>query len=395
MEKSNYSAFSALGLIKSTGNKTSDIDYNVVGVDINKIIPSKRNFYNTNIIDNLKAGIVAIGLQQNLTVSENEDGTYTLLNGHRRYKAWCELVEEGLLVGDKIPCRIVDVSEYEQRLNLILCNSLNREISAFEKMKQVQELKELALEMKEKDSALVPGRVRDYVAKMLDISSSEVGKLEAIDNNLNDELKGEFEQNNINTSVAYETSKLSDIDQSKVLEIVKEKKDKGEKVKADDVKNVFKLNTSKGEEVLEQTSIQNVENEPVEEIDNNVAFGIVINDKLTEGLFLDTKEDALNEIKTFKKADLNNDIKLAYLKPRKLTVSDELIDAEHILQNAINRASGNLDIGDENFLQDLKDDTVEELSLLLNKTLIDWIDKHNLQPNWFEEYKMESIDSHK
>ena len=65
-------------------------------------------------------------------------------------------------------------------------------------------------------------RIRDAVAKMLNTTSGQIGRYQAIDNNLkNKDLKDKFEAGEIGVSVAYEASKLSEEGQEKIAEKIK------------------------------------------------------------------------------------------------------------------------------------------------------------------------------
>ncbi len=217
-------------------NSTFDIQ----NIDVNKIVYNIDNFYNVKELDKLKASIKAVGLKHNLVVRQykTDETLYELLSGHRRLKAILELVDEGELGFDTVPC-IVDVStDFEQRLTLILANSTARELTSFEKMKQVTEMKRLILELKEIDDTKIKGKTRDLIAEFLDMSTSEVARYEAIENNLQDNLKEELAKENISTDTAYEISKLDSEQQEEVAQVIEKAKVDDKKITSKDVKTI-------------------------------------------------------------------------------------------------------------------------------------------------------------
>lgn len=223
----------SLELTDRTNNNFENSFY-ITPIDIELIDENEKNFYDTSDIEELKQSIKAVGLQQNIVVSGNEDYGYKIISGHRRYKAFKELVENKEINLHQIPCRVVSVTKLEEELILILSNSNTRVLSPYEKMEQVKRLKEIATEIKKSNNNFIKGSVRDYISNMLDMSKSEVGRYEVIDKNLNDELKEDFKQNNINSSVAYEIAKLPKEKQQEAKEIIESK----EKVSIKDIKNI-------------------------------------------------------------------------------------------------------------------------------------------------------------
>ena len=69
------------------------------------------------------------------------------------------------------------------------------------------------------------GRIREIVAEYLNTSTTQIGRMEAIDNNLSPEFKQELEKGNIGISTAHELSRLSEEDQANAY---KQYEDKGE-----------------------------------------------------------------------------------------------------------------------------------------------------------------------
>lgn len=228
--KSKGAAVQAEGPAQETENA-----FSVVMLDVEDLMPSKDNFYSTENIDELAAAIELSGcIEQNLVVKPEAHGKYEVIAGHRRRLAALKLVEEGKEEYRKVPCRIKKESdEIRDRLSLIFTNATARQLTDWEKVKQAEELKEVLTEYKKalqeenkdkpKEERERIGRIREIVAQMLNTSTTQVGRMEAISNNLSQEFKGELEKGNINISTAHEISRLDEEGQKKAYEQYEEK----------------------------------------------------------------------------------------------------------------------------------------------------------------------------
>ena len=209
--------------------------FDVVMLDVDDLIPCNDNFYSTDNIDELAAAIELSGcIEQNLVVKPEVHGKYEIIAGHRRRLAALKLVEEGKGEHRKVPCRIKKESdEIRDRLSLIFTNATARQLTDWEKVKQTEELKEVLTQYKKvlqeenkdkpKEERERIGRIREIVARMLNTSTTQVGRMEAISNNLSQEFKGELEKGNINISTAHELSRLDKEGQQKAYEQYEEK----------------------------------------------------------------------------------------------------------------------------------------------------------------------------
>ncbi|GHU42246.1 hypothetical protein FACS1894111_05860 [Clostridia bacterium] len=203
----------------------------VIPIKTSDLIPSKNNFYSVDKIGELKNSIEMFGVLQNLTVKKLSGGKYEIIAGHRRHQACMELVKEGKTEFEYIPCGIqAERDEIKEKILLIMTNSTTRELSDWEKMKQAEELQKYFAELKKREN--LPGRVRDLVAEALNTSSTQIARMNAITNNLSDELKDEFQGGKIGLSAAYE---LSGLPEEKQQEAAEEFRKKGE-LSIDDVK---------------------------------------------------------------------------------------------------------------------------------------------------------------
>lgn len=178
------------------------------------LIPSADNFYSMEEIDELKCAIELAGrVLHNLVVVPLSDGKYKITSGHRRHKAVGELLAEGKDQYEFMPCyvdedaRADDVEEQSirERIVIITANS-QREKTAWDKLEEVRQMRELQRKLKEVKG--IAGGIRELVAKSLHINPSVVGKYEAILNNLSPVLMEEIKGGNLPLSVAYRLSQL-------------------------------------------------------------------------------------------------------------------------------------------------------------------------------------------
>lgn len=209
--------------------------FDVAMLDVEDLMPSKDNFYMTEGIDELADAIeLSGGIEQNLVVKPEAHGKYEVIAGHRRRLAILKLIGEGKEEYRKVPCRIKHESDtIKDKLSLILTNSTARQLNDWEKVQQTKELKELLAEYKKaleeenkdkpKEERVRMGRIREIMAQMFNTSTTQIGRMEAIDNNLSTEFKQEMEKGNINISTAHELSRLDEEGQTKAYEKYEEK----------------------------------------------------------------------------------------------------------------------------------------------------------------------------
>lgn len=257
--------------------------FSVVMLDVEDLMPSKDNFYSTENIDELAAAIELSGcIEQNLVVKPEAHGKYEVIAGHRRRLAALKLVEEGKEEYRKVPCRIKKESdEIRDRLSLIFTNATARQLTDWEKVKQAEELKEVltqykkALQEENKDKPKEEreriGRIREIVAQMLNTSTTQVGRMEAISNNLSQDFKEELEKGNINISTAHELSRLDEEGQKKAYEQYEEKGELHIKdVKTEEKEEITDEQAEKAQEAIKD-AIRGEANRAVFKVKDNVA----------------------------------------------------------------------------------------------------------------------------
>lgn len=194
------------------------------------LVPSEDNFYSMREIGELKAAIEIAGkVLQNLVVVPLGDGKYKVIAGHRRRLASIELVNDGKPEYEFVPCVIepteeaADEQEIRDGLDLIVTNS-QREKTAWDKIEEVRYLREVLEKAKTKprfvellrriaektfeDGELQTDGTRDFIAKVLHTSTTQIGRYDTIIRHLSPEFAEELKADRINLSTAYELAGL-------------------------------------------------------------------------------------------------------------------------------------------------------------------------------------------
>lgn len=259
--KFNLNALLSSSSINATDNGDKKLNkIKIIPISVHDLIPSKSNFYSVEEIAALKDSIEMFGLKQNLTVKALDNGKYRVIAGHRRCLASLVLIEEGKAEYEMIPCAIeTDINDIKEELLLITTNATTRQLSDWEKTQQAHRMRELLEQYKKQEK--IPGRIRDLIAKALETSPSQIGRMNSIARHLTEELKEEFKQDHINISTAYELSTLPIEAQQEVLE---EYKDTGS-LSIQDVKN--KKTELREQEIEEDNRRKEQEEQPIYESD--------------------------------------------------------------------------------------------------------------------------------
>ena len=213
-------------------------------ISVFDLVPSEENFYSMREIDELKAAIEIAGkVLQNLVVVPMDGGKYKVIAGHRRRLASIALVEEGKPQFEFVPCDIepneeaAEDQEVRDGLMLIVTNS-QREKTAWDKIEEVRFLREVLEKARTKprfvavlqnivatafgSAEVQADGTRDFIAKVLHTSTTQIGRYDAIIRNLCPAFKAELQEDRINISTAYELSGLSAEDQTAAFEEYRE-----------------------------------------------------------------------------------------------------------------------------------------------------------------------------
>ena len=189
-------------------------------------------------IEALAEDIKLNGLNHNLVVRKLDNDMYELISGERRYTALSKLVNEGNKEFNLVPCKVIESNDIDSEIILIQANAQSRELTEVEKLTQVERLQEL-YKIKKKNGEKVPGKIRDIIANDLNLSATQVGRYERINNKLIPELKAVIEQGNLTIANASEFSSLSEENQRVILNLIDDKANMS-KQEAIDLKNKLK-----------------------------------------------------------------------------------------------------------------------------------------------------------
>lgn len=219
--------------IDSAGDNKSHMEQRWVW--LNQIEPDEFNseIYSIAGVEALADDIKLNGLLQFPLVRCITGGKYMIISGHRRVAAIRLLAEKDpeAFEWKMIPVILdPDKDDTSAHIKLISANAVNRELSQGEIMKQTLKMYSLLTEQKKKEN--LPGRVRDMVAKKLNMSAGAVGEYMTIEQNLIFYLKQDFLKGELSKAVAVELSKLTTADQMNWLDRIRA----GEKVTADVVR---------------------------------------------------------------------------------------------------------------------------------------------------------------
>ncbi len=198
-------------------------------IDLDHIQPDPRNFYSITGVEDLAASIELVGLQQPILVRPDPEqaGKYFIVSGHRRREAIMHLVGGGHENLRSVPCIVQteEVSPAMQELRLIHANADTRQLSSGELSLQVDRVRELLYELKEKEHMVFPGRMRDHVAEACKISKSKIARLDAIKAGLEPSIAKAYwfgdGDNLLSEATAYELARLDHDIQRRIIDQVR------------------------------------------------------------------------------------------------------------------------------------------------------------------------------
>lgn len=178
-------------------------------IDLDKLNGDPDNFYSIEGIEELAANIALIGLQQPIRVrpDETDIGAYRIVSGHRRTAALRLLKKDDAAKWGHVACIVErdDISDAMQELRLIYANSDTRVMSSAEIALQAERVTAIFEQLKA-DGVEFQGRIRDHVAKVCNVSSSKLARLQAIRYHLIEQFCGPYEKGELSESCAYRIS---------------------------------------------------------------------------------------------------------------------------------------------------------------------------------------------
>ena len=170
-----------------------------------------NNFYQLSHLDELADNIATCGLLQPLRVRPDPagGGNYIIVSGHRRRAAVEILAKENEEKWREVPCIVErdSVSPALQQLRLIYANANTRAMTSAEISQQAEQVEKLLYKLQE-EGYNFPGRMRDHVAKAVQVSTSKLARLKVIRENLSEEWQPAFQDDKLKESTAYELAKM-------------------------------------------------------------------------------------------------------------------------------------------------------------------------------------------
>lgn len=168
-------------------------------------------------IEELADSFLHIG-QEQPTVLARVEGEFRIIDGHRRNAANILNLEQGHKEFEKVLYRYMDMSEAMYELRLLAGNGYTQPLNAYEKMRLVERTKAALIRAKEEDGLEIQGKMRDLIAAMMNESSTNVARMESINNNAMPEVKEQLKSGNMGITAAYEAAKLPPEEQKAIAD---------------------------------------------------------------------------------------------------------------------------------------------------------------------------------
>lgn len=204
------------GAVPNSGTTEEQIEY----IDIHLIDGDKNNFYALSDVEALAANIETVGLQQPLRVrtSETDPLRVQIISGHRRKAALDKLVQDGNEKFRRVPVirEQVSGSAALQKLKLIFANSDTRKISSADLAKQVKEVEDCLVQLREEGFDF-PGRMRDHVAEVCKVSRTKLANLKVIREHLIEDAKPAWNSGDLSEDAALKLARLPEEIQKRIV----------------------------------------------------------------------------------------------------------------------------------------------------------------------------------
>ncbi len=220
MEQLNKNAQKA-----AVGDETPKARFRTKDISIKKLYSNDKNFYSVTDIEPLAQKILLVGLIENLEVVHDpcDQGEYRITAGERRWRALKLLVEQGYTDFEMVTCQIqTPASADEEMLRLIIANDY-RNKTVTDILEEEKQLKDILQRMKQegreiKGYKLDSGRLRDVIAKMLQMPATKIAQIESINKHLIPEFAEELKEGRLTFSAAYMISGMNEETQAEMLE---------------------------------------------------------------------------------------------------------------------------------------------------------------------------------
>lgn len=191
----------------------------VIEVALERLKPSKDNFYQMTDIDELKENIKEFGLIEPIVAMETENDDYEIISGHRRCEAFRQLAEENEEY-KKISCRIIaQIPELKKKILLVSANKQTRDKTDWEITIEINKMKEY-LEAYKKDTG-VKMSPRQKIGEMTGRSKTDIGRHITIYNKLSPEMMERYKQGDLKVTAAEYAAGFSMSVQNDIAEAIK------------------------------------------------------------------------------------------------------------------------------------------------------------------------------
>lgn len=265
MEQLNKNAQKA-----AVGDETPKARFRTKDINIKKLYSNDKNFYSVTDIEPLAQKILLVGLIENLEVVHDpcDRGEYRITAGERRWRALKLLVEQGYTDFEMVTCQIqTPASADEEMLRLIIANDYRNKTVA-DILEEEKQLKDILQRMKQegrtiKGYKLDSGRLRDVIAKMLQMPATKIAQIESINKHLIPEFAEELKEGRLTFSAAYMISGMNEETQAEMLERYQEngltykevkeiKQEQEEKAAAEQIKGQMNIDRFAETEEIEE-----------------------------------------------------------------------------------------------------------------------------------------------
>lgn len=184
----------------------------VTSVELSKCIPNEKNFYSISDdeIESLADSIKVAGLQQHIIVLDEEDGTYRILTGHKRVRAFQKLAQTDdfynyipavVITKDTFNVNLPISDELKEKYLITITNSESRKKTDNDIYQEFLVLKEIYQEAKNNGYKL-NDRVRTILANEMSLSPTQIGRMEYIHAHATDDTKAALAENVISINEA-------------------------------------------------------------------------------------------------------------------------------------------------------------------------------------------------
>lgn len=185
-------------------------------IPLSKLLENGRNHYGIRNVEELAESIALNGQIEPLVVYPYGAGDlYRLISGHRRLAALRYNKAE------TARCLVIPKPESSAREDLLIIQANAQRVKTPGELAEEAQKMTAALVALKKEGVELPGRLRDAVADAMGVSSSKLGRIQAIENNLRvPGFRQAWKDGKLPEAAAYELSQLNEADQYAALDLL-------------------------------------------------------------------------------------------------------------------------------------------------------------------------------